>query len=621
MGMAARVSGQRGEDGSESSEPQFNFEGTGSGLHMTDPPQLPSHFNTNFINNGSGAYVFNIQSRASPFNGQRHSTDSCKNPSWIFDCGATDTMTYDASDICEKSRPNKTHVQTASGEITPVTGAGTVAISPTIRVSNCLHVPALSHKLLSISHITKELNCTVLMHPTFCLLQDIRTGEIIGRGTERRGLYYVDEISQKGSVMLSTGTVSQTAWLWHRRLGHLSAEFSVARFLFIFLNQHAQNWTLVQSSVFLLVMVSIKKVIGVMTLQSRRMFITMNCDFLETEFFYHHHLRCQGESPKLDPLSWLLSPSSSPEMVLTETVNRTVEIVTDTSVQTHEQSTPTNVPSPIRIPEVCDTNDSLVTPLDIEHSAGTNCDPSFILSIEQDESGSSEIQSQEISVEMPEIESTGRYVLPPRTNRGIPPKRFSPERINKKTKYPVGNLVGKGLSKHDNAKILAAKHWLEAIDPLHRYGRNLNLYHDAWLNSPSSESFFYWLDIGDGKHFDLKECPRAELEEQRVRYLGLKEREAYEVMVENGKLVYKKNGALVHTCEGEGEGKKWIYVLSHRDALSAHSGHYCPTDENLAQLTRFLDDQRVDLSSVEHGRRRYHAVFLNVPSIHRSMFQ
>nr|GEX00746.1 putative ribonuclease H-like domain-containing protein [Tanacetum cinerariifolium] len=61
------------------------------------------------------------------------------------------------------------------------------------------------------------------MHPTFCILQDIRTGKIIGRSTERQGLYYVDEVvTQQGTVMLAHGSTDREAWLWHRRLGHPS---------------------------------------------------------------------------------------------------------------------------------------------------------------------------------------------------------------------------------------------------------------------------------------------------------------------------------------------------------------------------------------------------------------
>lgn len=79
----------------------------------------------------------------------------------------------------------KTYIQTANGGKMDVKTGGTIKISPTLKLSNRLYVPTLSHKLLSVSHVTKELNCSVLMQPTFCMLQDIRMGVIIGRGTER----------------------------------------------------------------------------------------------------------------------------------------------------------------------------------------------------------------------------------------------------------------------------------------------------------------------------------------------------------------------------------------------------------------------------------------------------
>ncbi|GJZ71788.1 putative RNA-directed DNA polymerase [Tanacetum coccineum] len=145
--------------------------------------------------------------------------------SWIFDCGATDTMTYDLSDFATSTKPTKSYIHTANGEKMNVRNGGTIEISPTLKLSNCLYVPALSHKLLSISHVTKELNCSVIMQPTFCILQDIRTGAIIGRGTERQGLYYVDELTTSGTVMLAHGTSEREAWLWHRRLGHPSGSY------------------------------------------------------------------------------------------------------------------------------------------------------------------------------------------------------------------------------------------------------------------------------------------------------------------------------------------------------------------------------------------------------------
>ncbi|CAA3010863.1 Hypothetical predicted protein [Olea europaea subsp. europaea] len=194
--------------------------------------------------------------------------------------------------------------------------------------------------------------------------------------------------------------------------------------------------------------------------------------------------------------------------------------------------------------------------------------------------------------------------------------------------------VGKGLSKDEKAKELATDYWLEAIDLRHRYGHNLNLYHDAWCNSQSSQPFFYWLDMGDGKDVDLKECRRMDLESQVIQYLAPKEREAYEVIVEHGKLVYRQGGAFVDTSKGI----KWMFVLSTSrslyvgqkkrgmfqhssfvagaatiaagrivasngllEAIWAYSGHYCPTEEHFMELIQFLEEHHVDLTNVKKG--------------------
>ena len=59
-----------------------------------------------------------------------------------------------------------------------------MTLSPTISLHNTLLVPSFSHKLLYASQISIDLNCVVLIYPTFCLLQDILTKEIIGHGTK-----------------------------------------------------------------------------------------------------------------------------------------------------------------------------------------------------------------------------------------------------------------------------------------------------------------------------------------------------------------------------------------------------------------------------------------------------
>ncbi|XP_009138959.1 IQ domain-containing protein IQM6 [Brassica rapa] len=195
--------------------------------------------------------------------------------------------------------------------------------------------------------------------------------------------------------------------------------------------------------------------------------------------------------------------------------------------------------------------------------------------------------------------------------------------------------VGKGLSKDEKARKLALQHWLEAIDPRHRYGHNLQFYYHAWLHCDSYQPFFYWLDIGEGKELNHERCPRTKLYQQSIKYLGPTEREEYEVVIEDSKLIYKKSGIVLDTKEGPPD-TKWIFVLSvskimyvgmkkkgnfqHSSFLAGgatlsagrivvdegvlkavwpHSGHYLPTEENFLAFMSFLRENNVDLTDVK----------------------
>ncbi|XP_022773568.1 IQ domain-containing protein IQM3-like [Durio zibethinus] len=67
---------------------------------------------------------------------------------------------------------------------------------------------------------------------------------------------------------------------------------------------------------------------------------------------------------------------------------------------------------------------------------------------------------------------------------------------------------------------LGFQHWIEAIDPHRRYGHNLHIYHEEWCKADVGQPFFYWLDIGDGKDINLKECSRLKVKQQRIKYTG-----------------------------------------------------------------------------------------------------
>ncbi|KAM0057173.1 putative IQ domain-containing protein IQM [Helianthus debilis subsp. tardiflorus] len=191
--------------------------------------------------------------------------------------------------------------------------------------------------------------------------------------------------------------------------------------------------------------------------------------------------------------------------------------------------------------------------------------------------------------------------------------------------------VGKGLSLDSKAHKLAFQHWIEAIDPRHRYGHSLHIYYEEWCKADAGQPFFYWLDVGDGKEIDLKECPRPKLRQQCIKYLGPQEREHYEYIIVEGKIMHRQTGLPLHTNNGE----KWIFVMStskklyagekkkgtfHHSSflaggatfaagrldvengilktISPYSGHYRPTEETLNSFLSFLKENGVDLDTV-----------------------
>ena len=180
----------------------------------------------------------------------------------------------------------------------------------------------------------------------------------------------------------------------------------------------------------------------------------MNCNFLGTEFFYQTHLSSQGESDPgstVDYLSWVVPLSSSSTEDPTEPV-----VITAEQVLPQESSQPLTQNPPPTISEVIPDSEPSSVPISINPA---------------------ETEPQE---EVNGIDGdTGRYILPYQSIRGIPPKRYSPEKIGKKSRYGVANFLQGSLTKM--ARVFAAalyeeeeipqsaeeaikhKHWREAM--------------------------------------------------------------------------------------------------------------------------------------------------------------
>lgn len=79
-------------------------------------------------------------------------------------------------------------------------------------------MPSFQLNLLSASKVTKSSNCCVILFPDFCVLQDLATGKMIGRGKQSGGLYYMSPVH----TSLTVCHTSNPDTTWHHRLGHPS---------------------------------------------------------------------------------------------------------------------------------------------------------------------------------------------------------------------------------------------------------------------------------------------------------------------------------------------------------------------------------------------------------------
>ena len=144
---------------------------------------------------------------------------SAQGDRWIIDSGASGHLCGNSSNFLSlKPVTGQKGVRLADGSSSPIVGQGNMSITPTLQLSHVLHAPSFPHNLLSVSRMTKELNCRVIFYPMGCTFQDLLTGRRIGGGYEEGGLYYLHqpEVSAYSAV-----TSSSSPLLWHHRLGHL----------------------------------------------------------------------------------------------------------------------------------------------------------------------------------------------------------------------------------------------------------------------------------------------------------------------------------------------------------------------------------------------------------------
>ena len=96
-------------------------------------------------------------------------------------------------------------------------GIGLAHPLPFLPLHSVLYAPECPFNLISISKITRTLNCSITFSDKSVILQDRSTGKTIGIGCESQGLYHLTSPSSPATCISTDAPL-----LIHSRLGHPS---------------------------------------------------------------------------------------------------------------------------------------------------------------------------------------------------------------------------------------------------------------------------------------------------------------------------------------------------------------------------------------------------------------
>ena len=137
--------------------------------------------------------------------------------SWILDSSASDHISGNKSSFSSISFPKTPYfVTVASGSKVASQGIGQVSLFPSLKLNSVLFIPHCSYNLISLSQLTRSLNCSITFYVNSFVIQEHGTGHLIGEERESRGLYYL-----KSNLPVSCFATSKPKLL-HERLGHPS---------------------------------------------------------------------------------------------------------------------------------------------------------------------------------------------------------------------------------------------------------------------------------------------------------------------------------------------------------------------------------------------------------------
>jgi hypothetical protein len=124
---------------------------------------------------------------------------------WIIDSGATDHIASSPKKFLHGAKNcSLPPVLLPSGERANIVAKGSLPLNSTFYLHDVLCVPTFKVDLLSVSRLTRGLQCSVTFFPYWCILQDLVTKKMIGLGKERNGLYYLVALATKKTLTSPT---------------------------------------------------------------------------------------------------------------------------------------------------------------------------------------------------------------------------------------------------------------------------------------------------------------------------------------------------------------------------------------------------------------------------------